>query len=105
MKNKKKRMYLSLPISGRKIEKVKEYAKKMKEIWEGMGYDVVTPFEINPDPDMAYSQCMGRCVAELLECDGIILCHDWFQSKGCRTECHVAQVYGKTIRVEQTPYL
>lgn len=99
----KKRMYLSLPITGRKIEKVKEYAKKVKEKWVAKGYDVVTPFEVNPI-ELRYEECMGRCVTALLLCDGIILCHDWFSSKGCRAECHVAQVYGKMIKIENGLY-
>ena len=47
---------------------------------------------------------MGRDIEELLKCDGIILCHDWFGSKGCRAECSVAQVYGKQIKIDNTPY-
>lgn len=100
----KKRMYLSLPITGRKIEKVKAYAKKVKEKWVAKGYDVVTPFEIVPDDGMPYEYCMGKDIEELLKCDGIILCHDWFSSKGCRAECSVAQVYGKFIRIDNTKY-
>ena len=84
MGNKKKRMYLSLPITGRKIEKVKEYSKKMKAKWVEKGFDVVTPFEIVTNDGMSYEYCMGRDIEELLKCDGIILCHDWFSSKGCR---------------------
>lgn len=99
----KKRMYLSLPITGRKIEKVKAYAKKVKEKWVAKGYDVVTPFEVNPI-EISYEECMGRCVTALLLCDGIILCSDWFGSKGCRAECSVAQVYGKFIRIDNTKY-
>lgn len=51
-----------------------------------------------------YAYCMGKCVEALLMCDGIVLCHGWFESKGCRAECDVAQVYGKMIRVDKTEY-
>lgn len=97
-------MYLSLPITGRKIEKVKEYAKKMKAKWVAKGYDVVTPFEIVPNDGMPYEYCMGKDIEELMKCDGIILCHNWFGSKGCRAECSVAQVYGKMIKIENGLY-
>lgn len=97
-------MYLSLPITGRNIEKVKEYAKNIKVKWVEKGYDVITPFEIVPDDGMPYEYCMGKDIEELLKCDGIILCHDWFSSKGCRAECHVAQVYGKTIKTDNMIY-
>ena len=104
MKDKKKKMYLSLPITGRKIEKVKEYAKRLKAKWVAKSFEVVTPFEIVPNDGMSYEYCMGRDIEELLKCDGIILCHDWFSSKGCRAECSVAQVYGKQIKIDNTPY-
>lgn len=100
----KKKMYLSLPISGRKIEKVKEYAKGIKEAWVAKGFDVVTPFEVVPLDGMPYHYCMGKDISALLLCDGIILCHDWFGSKGCRAECSVAQVYGLQIKIDNTPY-
>ena len=61
MKNKKLKMYLSLPITGRDIE-------------------------------------------ALLGCDGIVLCYDWFQSKGCRAECSVAEVFKKKILTDNTVY-
>lgn len=103
MENRKK-MYLSLPISGRKIEKVKEYARKVKEAWVKKGFEVVTPFEVVPIDGMPYEYCMGRDIMALLRCDGVILCKDWFGSKGCRAECSVAEVYGKSIKVDNTPY-
>lgn len=101
---KKKNMYLSLPITGRKIEKVKEYAKKIKAIWVEKGFDVVTPFEVVQEDNMPYEYCMGKDITALLMCDGIILCHDWFSSKGCRAECSVAQIYGKQLKIDYTVY-
>ncbi len=97
------KMYLSLPITGRNLAQVKEFAAKVKKEWVAKGYDVVTPFEVNAI-DMSYEECMGRCVTALMKCDGIILCYDWFGSKGCRTECSVAQVYGKKIKIDKTVY-
>lgn len=103
MKNGKK-MYLSLPISGREIERVKEYARKVKKKWVEKGFEVITPFEVCPEPGMPYNYYMGKDVEALLGCDGIILCYDWFSSRGCRAECSVAEVYGKTIKIDNTVY-
>lgn len=99
-----KKMYLSLPITGRKLDQVKDYAKKVKAIWQNKGFEVVTPFEVNPIDGMSYENCMGRCVTALMLCDGIILCHDWFSSRGCRAEYSVAQIYGKKIKLDNTIY-
>ena len=97
-------MYLSLPISGREIERVKEYARKVKKKWVEKGFEVITPFEVCPEPGMPYNYYMGKDVEALLGCDGIILCYDWFSSRGCRAECSVAEVYGKTIKIDNTVY-
>lgn len=104
MESIKERMYLSLPITGRNIEKVKAYAKKIKEEWVKKGFDVVTPFEIVTDDNATYEYCMGKDITVLLKCDGIILCYDWFTSKGCRLECYAAQVYEKKIKIDSTLY-
>lgn len=105
MKEKKMKMYLSFPITGRNIQDVKVYAKRVKQIWVEKGYDVITPFEVAPVEGMSYAYYMGRDVEALLGCDGIILCHDWFNSKGCRLEYNVAEIYGKKVRVDHTRYI
>lgn len=102
---KKLKMYLSFPITGRNIKDVKVYAKRIKKTWEDKGYEVITPFEVVPEDEKPYSYCMGKDIEAVLECDGIIMCEDWFMSKGCRTENYVAQVYGKMIRVDNQKYL
>ena len=104
MKNKKKKMYLSLPISGRDLVKVKEFAREVKEKWIELGFDVITPFDVCPLDGMPYNYYMGRDIEALLMCDGIILCDGWFQSKGCRAECSVAEVYNKSIKIDNTIY-
>lgn len=104
MKDKKKRMYVSLPITGRRIESVKRFAKAVKDKWIDLGFDVITPFDVNPLEGMPYNYYMGRDVEALLACDGIILCDGWFQSKGCRAECSVAEIYKKIIKTDNTMY-
>ena len=97
-------MYLSLPISGRDLNKVKEFAKKVKAKWMDKGYDVITPFDVCPLDGMPYNYYMGRDIEALLSCEGIILCYDWFSSSGCRAECSVAEVYRKKIVTDNTVY-
>lgn len=107
----KKRMYLSLPITGRDLKSVKVFAKRVKQKWERKGYEVVTPFEVTEQFDGVkegmsyYAYCMGRCVEALLKCDGVIMCQDWFNSKGCRTEWNVAEVYGIKRVLDDTKYI
>lgn len=102
---KKLKMYLSFPITGRNLKDVKVYAKRVKQKWIDMGFDVVTPFEVAPVEDMSYAYYMGRDVEALLGCDGIIMCDGWFLSKGCRLEYNVAEIYGKKVRMDETKYI
>lgn len=102
---KKMKMYLSFPITGRKLKDVKVYAKRVKMKWESLGYDVITPFEVCEEENKSYAYYMGKDVEALLECDGIIMCDDWFTSKGCRLEYNVAEIYGKKIRLDNVKYI
>ena len=56
---KRKRVYISIPISGHDLEEVKEKARKAK-IWVSHRYDAITPFDVCPEPDKPYSYYMGR---------------------------------------------
>ena len=102
---KKLKMYLSFPITGRNLKDVKAYARRIKTVWEAKGYDVVTPFDLSTEENKPYSYYMGKDIEKILEVDGIIMCDDWFMSKGCRLENYAAQVYGKIIRIDTHRYL
>lgn len=102
---KKKKMYLSFPITGRCLADVKVYARRVKKKWTDKGYDVVTPFEVAPAEGMPYAYYMGRDIEALIGCDGVIFCPDWFSSRGCRLEFDAAQIYRKVICVDDTKYM
>lgn len=93
----KKKLYISLPISGRNLDDVIKRANHIKESVVSEEYEAVTPFDICPDSTLPYSELMGRDIAGLLECDAILFDKDWNTSKGCRTEMAVAQIYGLRI--------
>ena len=96
---KRKRIYISIPISGHDLEKVKERARKAKERVSHR-YDAITPFDVCSEPDKPYSYYMGKDIEALLECDAIYLCKGWQNSKGCMAECEVAKIYNKKIIIE-----
>lgn len=95
-KRKKKKLYISLPITGRVLKAVQEQAAYIKQIWSDK-YDVITPFDINPDQDKPYSYYMGRDIEVLLECDAIFMAPGWVTSKGCCAEFQIATIYGIKI--------
>lgn len=92
----KKRLYISLPITGRPIESAKEQAMYAKSLFKDE-YDVITPFEIIPEQNKPYSYYMGKDIEELLKCDAIYMCPGWIQSKGCNAEFQIAKIYGLEI--------
>ena len=107
----RKRIYISIPISGHDIEEVKEKARDIRKCllmdefdWE-KGWnstDVITPFDVCSKPDKPYSYYMGKDIEALLECDAIYLCEGWQNSKGCMAEFEVARIYGKEIMFEKS---
>lgn len=92
----RKKLYISVPITGRPLEAAKEQAEKVKELWEVI-YDVITPFDVNPVQDKPYAYYMGKDVEALLNCDAIYMCPGWISSKGCNAEYQIAKIYGLEI--------
>ena len=108
---KRKRIYISIPISGHDIEEVKAKAIDISErlLWDVFELkkgrnrpDVITPFDVCHEPDKPYSYYMGKDIEALLECDAIFLCEGWQNSKGCMAEFEVARIYGKKIMFEKS---
>ena len=106
---KRKRIYISIPISGHDLEEVKAKARvvRVRLLYDVFGLkkgqhrpDVITPFDVCPEPDKPYSYYMGEDIEALLECDAIYLCEGWQNSKGCMAEFGVARIYGKEIMFE-----
>ena len=107
---KRKRIYISIPISGNGLEEVKAKARVARErlLYDVFGVkkgrnrpDVITPFDVCPESDKPYSYYMGKDIEALLECDAIYLCEGWQNSKGCIAEFEMARIYGKEIIIEQ----
>lgn len=94
---KKKKLYISLPISGFSLNAVALEAESYKLMWEEEGFEVVTPFDLSPDSEKPYSYHMGKDIEGLLECDVVYFAPGWVDSKGCNLEYAAAKIYGKTI--------
>ena len=92
----KKRLYISVAITGKDIEEAKVLAEHAKRLWCET-YDVITPFDIHQDQDRPYSFYMGKDIEVLLECDAIYMCPGWVHSKGCNAEYQIAKIYGLEI--------
>lgn len=51
-----------------------------------LGFEVVNPAEVNPDPTTPWTDCMFRDLAELTTCDRIVMLPGWEASPGAQIE-------------------
>lgn len=89
-----KKVYISIPITGRSLDIVVKQAEIVKACLHAAGYDPVTPFDICPEQGKPYAYYMARDIEVLLECYAIYMCPGWRESKGCRAEAAIAEIYG-----------
>ena len=93
----KKKVYVSLPISGHNINYVKGKAERAAQYLRDKGYEPVTPFDVSQDENASYAEHMGKDINALLDCDAVFFLRGWEQSKGCQLERHAAMIYDKEM--------
>ena len=99
------RVYLSGPMSGIPEHNFPAFNAQAERL-RRLGYDVVNPVDINPDPGTAWCDCLRNDLAALLTCDGLALLPGWQHSQGAQLELHVAHRVGIEIAmVEDLPPL
>lgn len=90
-----KTIYLSGPMTGYpdfNYPAFNEEAARLRKL----GYDVINPAELNSS-DVTWHQCLRKDIAELVQCDGIVLMDGWEKSNGAHLEMHVAHRVGMEI--------
>lgn len=92
-----KRVYISLPITGRDLTEVRQEAASIAERIKAEGFEPINPFEVSDDDSRSYAEHMGKDITALLECDAIYLADGWRKSKGCTLEYCAARIYNKQI--------
>lgn len=95
-------IYISLPISGREKE-AREKADRVRAMLSKKGLTPVNPFEIYSGERAEYFDHICYDLRALADCEAIYLCEGWEHSKGCITEKHFAETYGKRIYYEVEP--
>jgi len=94
------RLYLSGPMTGQPEFNFPAFHAEAARL-RCLGYDVVNPAELNPNPGAAWHDCMRRDLAALLTCDAIALMPGWQKSSGAHLEMHVAHRVGMDILTTQ----
>ena len=80
-----KRVYIAGPMTGLPALNFPAFHAEAARL-RALGYEVANPAEINPEPGMAWAECMFRDLRELTECDGIAMLPGWEASPGACIE-------------------
>ncbi|MCZ7655550.1 MAG: DUF4406 domain-containing protein [Rhodocyclaceae bacterium] len=91
-----KRIYLSGPMSGMPEHNFPAFNAEAARL-RALGYDVVNPVDINPDPGVTWHQCLRSDLQALLTCGTLALLDGWMVSQGAHLELHVAHRVGMRI--------
>lgn len=93
------KIYISLPITGYDLQERKQYAENVKKRLQQIYTDseIITPFDVNPDPTLPYEELIGRCVEALVKCDAVYFCKGWKNSLGCTIEHEKAVLHYEYI--------
>lgn len=84
------KVYVSLPIAGRKKDDYTAHCERAIERLERLGYEPVPPLENGLPTEAPVSEHMRADYKLLLGCDAIYLCDGWEYSHGCMNELQVA---------------
>ena len=91
-----KRIYISGPMTGMPELNFPAFHAEAARL-TALGYDVVNPADLNPEPEKGWHECMRRDLAALLTCDALALMDGWQKSAGAHLEMHVAHRVGMEI--------
>lgn len=106
------RWYLAGPMAGYDGHNFEQFGK-MADLLRCMGFEIVSPAELNPEaPDFFATpglsdeavrakriECLRRDLEQLHGCRGIVLLHGWEHSKGARLEFINAVELGLDIMI------
>ena len=91
-----KRIYLSGPMTGLPELNFPAFNAEAARL-RALGFEVVNPADLNPDPDTGWHECMRNDLKALLDCDALALLDGWQRSTGAHLEIHVAHRVGMEI--------
>lgn len=88
-----RRVYISGPMSNMPEHNFPAFNAEAARLRD-LGYDVVNPVDVNPDPGTPWHECLRRDLQAMLTCDTIALLPGWQRSEGANLELHVAHRVG-----------
>ena len=91
-----KRIYIAGPMSNMPSLNFPAFHAEAARL-RGLGYEVVNPAEVNPDPTAGWHACMRADIAQLVTCDAVRLLDGWESSRGASLEAHIAHALGMAL--------
>jgi len=88
------KVYVSLPITGRKRESVRAAAGEAAMRLSALGYAAVSPLDNGLEWDAPHEAHMRADFKALLGCGAVYFCEGYIGSKGCLAESMVASSCG-----------
>lgn len=91
--NNKKRIYLAGKVTGLPEAEVEKKFNDAETIYTGLGFHVINPVKLIKDDGLhigTWESIMKICLIMMLACDGVVLLHDWKDSKGAILERDLA---------------
>lgn len=90
------RLYLSGPMSGLPNWNFPAFHAEAARL-RGLGYEVVSPAEVNPDTSLSWHECLRLDIKHLCDCEAIALLPGWESSNGAHLELHIAHRLGLKV--------
>lgn len=93
----RKKIYLSIPISGKDLNVQKALARNIAQEYMSRykDWEVITPFEIVENAEtISYEDAMEQDLRVLRQCQAILMAPGWRESNGCLIEFSVARSMG-----------
>lgn len=98
-----KRVYVSLPITGRRKEDAAAHADRVKAALSRKGFKVTTPFDIIHEKGAEYADFIGADITVMLKQDIVCFCKGWRGSFGCQMERAVVDIWNQKMIRESKP--
>lgn len=90
----KKKVYISLPITGRQFKYVFLQNYDASSRLTSLGFEAISPLDNDLPLEAPRERHMRADIKTLTECDAIYLCQGYAKSRGCMTEEMVAKECG-----------
>lgn len=103
----KRKIYISLPISGYDYSERKQLSLAVQQELERRGYEVYNPMFNGLPQDASHAEHMRVDFKMLCECDDVIMLPEWNHSIGCTQEFHMAVSIGCDVKflLSQEPFV